>query len=372
MNLGIEPAMPGVIFVLTEGTYESTDDGQTFQKISAPAATASVIVDPNQNRLLAAGANGIYASTDTGATRTLVSPLSPYLLIPANGFVYAELYNGMFSLSPNLQTATPVGPPGLPTIAASAYANGNLYVGLNAGRDVFVTKLDPSGNIVYSTYFGGSNDDAPTAIAVDPSGGVYVTGRTISSDFPVTQGAYLTTNPDIAERLPFLFKLNPDGSLAYSSYFDISSTPATLAVDSAGSAYLTGIDTGSLPTTPAAYQTTYCCAYPPNFFFTVITNEPFLTKFNASGSALIYSTYLGQNGPGGSGVAVASDGTAYIAGGGVAQLNATGSALLNSTTPAEFNVQVIALGPAGDVYLWRRIIRASFNPRPARLSLHSR
>ena len=131
MNVDLEPGMPGVIFVITQGTYESTDDGQTFQKIPAPNGTSSVVIDPNQpNRLLAAAASGIYASTDTGATWTLVSSLSPYLLIPANGFVYADLYNGLAQLSPNLQSATPVGPPGLPTITASAYTNGNLYVGV--------------------------------------------------------------------------------------------------------------------------------------------------------------------------------------------------------------------------------------------------
>src|SRR5450432_708377 len=57
------------------------------------------------------------------------------------------------------------------------------------GSDVFVTKLDPSGNIVYSTYFGGSGADIATAMAVAPQGGVYVTGTTTSTDFPTTPGA---------------------------------------------------------------------------------------------------------------------------------------------------------------------------------------
>src|SRR5450432_2276349 len=60
---------------------------------------------------------------------------------------------------------------------------------LAGASDVFVTKLDPSGNIVYSTYFGGSGADVATAMTVDAQGGVYVMGTT-SSTFPTTPGSY--------------------------------------------------------------------------------------------------------------------------------------------------------------------------------------
>lgn len=63
------------------------------------------------------------------------------------------------------------------------------------GSDVFVAKLAPSGNIVYSTYFGGSGSDVATAMTVDPQGGVYVTGTTTSTDFPTTPGAYSSSVP---------------------------------------------------------------------------------------------------------------------------------------------------------------------------------
>src|ERR1019366_382883 len=96
--------------------------------------------------------------------------------------------------------------------------------GLN---DVFVTKLDPSGNIVYSTYFGGSGDDIATAMTVDPAGNVYVTGTTTSTNFPTTPGTYSPSVPPPSFPGPvfgfngssFLFRLNPDGAVGYSTYF---------------------------------------------------------------------------------------------------------------------------------------------------------
>ena len=91
--------------------------------------------------------------------------------------------------------------------------------------DVFVTKLDPDGNIVYSTYFGGSGAELATAMTVDPYGGVYVTGTTTSIDFPTTPGAYSSSVPPASGGAPFitfLFKLNPDGSVGYATYFSTS------------------------------------------------------------------------------------------------------------------------------------------------------
>src|SRR6516225_5103235 len=61
--------------------------------------------------------------------------------------------------------------------------------------DIFIVKLDPSGNVVFSTCFGGSAEDAASAMTVDPQGNLYVTGLTNSPDFPVTRGAYLAAPP---------------------------------------------------------------------------------------------------------------------------------------------------------------------------------
>ena len=84
--------------------------------------------------------------------------------------------------------------------------------------DAFVTKLDASGTaLIYSTYLGGSGYDVSFGIAVDGANCAYVTGYTISPDFPTTAGAYQTTYAGITD--VFVTKLNVTGSaLAYSTY----------------------------------------------------------------------------------------------------------------------------------------------------------
>lgn len=221
------------------------------------------------------------------------------------------------------------------------------------GFDVFVTKLDPSGNIVYSTYFGGSGDDVATAMTVGPQGSVYVTGITASTDFPTTPGVYSSAVPPPTiggAFITFLFKLNPDGSAGYSTYFSNSQTePNAVAVDSGGFAYLTGISYGGLATTPGAYRTTCTCVPPSPPFSIGMINDAFLTRFDPSGSEVVFSTYLGAalitNA-----VALAPDGSAYIAGaGGVFLLNATGTALIASS-PLEVSAQAMARAPDGSLY----------------------
>lgn len=231
---------------------------------------------------------------------------------------------------------------------------------LAGGSDVFVAKLDPSGNIVYSTYFGGSGNDVATAMAVDPQGGVYITGTTTSTDFPTTPGAYSSSVPPPSAAgafLTFLFKLNPDGSVGYATYFSNSQTTANaIAVDSAGFAYLTGLTYGGVVTTPGAYRTSCNCIPPSGSFSFFALNDAFLTRFDPSGSTLIFSTYLGAplvpNA-----LAVAPDGSAYLAGApltgssnGVFLLNPTGTSLIASAALG-LSAQAVALSPDGSLYL---------------------
>src|ERR1035441_2626489 len=172
--------------------------------------------------------------------------------------------------------------------------------------DAFVSKINPAGSaFVYSTYLGGSGFDQGLSIAVDSTGNAYLTGYTNSTDFPVTPGAFETTGPGYG----FVSKINPIGSaLVYSTYLD-GSDPTGIAVDSTSNAYVTG-STGSInfPTTPGAFQEV--CKV--NFRGCL---DAFVTKFNPSGSALIYSTYLGGSGSDGAdGIAVDSSGSVYVTG----------------------------------------------------------
>jgi hypothetical protein len=216
--------------------------------------------------------------------------------------------------------------------------------------DVFVTKLNSTGSsVVYSTYLGGSNDDLGTGIAVDSSGSAYVTGYTRSSNFPTTPGSLRAalgggTCGQSPSTFPcgdaFIAKLSPAGNaLAYSTYLGGSQDDwgFGIAIDSSTNAYVTGYtESTDFPTTSGAFQATssggICGADP--------CPEAFVSKLNANGSALLYSTYLGGTGGRGYGIAVDGSGSAYV----------TGSTDSPSfpTTPGAF--QTIA-GQNGDAFV---------------------
>ena len=166
--------------------------------------------------------------------------------------------------------------------------------------DVFVTKLSPAGAIVYSTYYGGSDDEAPLAIAIDSSGSAYVAGFTTSTDFPLKnplQPKYggAGSNSQIATGDAFVFKLTPDGSQAvYSTYLGGSADDIAcgIAVDSSGNAYVAGSTFSSNFPLVNAMQTSYGGQGSTNYF-RMSSGDGFVAKINPSGSALIFSTYLG-------------------------------------------------------------------------------
>jgi len=174
-------------------------------------------------------------------------------------------------------------------------------------KDAFVTKLDAPGSAhLYSTYLGASSDDFGRGIAVDGAGSAYVTGYTLSTNFPTTLGAAQTINAGSWDT--FVTKLDAIGSARlYSTYLGASSDDfgRGIAVDGAGSAYVTGFtNSTSFPTTPGAAQPTNAGSY-----------DTFVTKLDATGSALVYSTYLGgSSSEEGGGIAVDGAGSAYVTG----------------------------------------------------------
>jgi hypothetical protein len=228
---------------------------------------------------------------------------------------------------------------------------------LHGYLNTFVSKLNATGSaLVYSTYLGGSHQDFGAGIAVDASGNSFVTGSISSSDFPTTPGAF-----QVAGGGGFLTKLNPTGSaLVYST---ASIGGAAIALDSAGNAYVTGVAGPGFPTTPGAFQTT----------FGGDDLDAFISKLNAAGSTLLYSTYLGGSGTDlGRGIAVDASGNAYVAGiagsnnfpttpgafqttcgGGafVTKLNASASALLYSTYLCGGGGFGMAVDASGNAYV---------------------
>jgi hypothetical protein len=175
--------------------------------------------------------------------------------------------------------------------------------------DAYVTKLNRKGSaLVYSTYLGGTSLDQGLAIALDEDGQAYVTGTTISTDFP-TRAAAFPIDP-FPGGDAFVTKLNHKGSaLIYSSYLggDDGDRGHGIAVDEDGQAYVTGrTESNNFPTTAGTFQ-----PIDPS----ISSNTAFVTKFSRRGSALVYSTYLGGSDEDeGSGIAVDEDGQAYVTG----------------------------------------------------------
>ncbi|MGD8537158.1 MAG: SBBP repeat-containing protein [Candidatus Aminicenantes bacterium] len=208
--------------------------------------------------------------------------------------------------------------------------------------DVFITKINPSGSaLVYSTYLGGSYDDYGYSIAADSSGAAYVTGRTQSTDFP-------TQNPIKASNVgndAFITKINPAGSaLVYSTYLggSIDDWAMGIAVDSSGAAYVTGMTaSGDFPT-----QNPIQASWAGR-------SDVFITKINPSGSALVYSTYLGGSSADcGIGIAVDSSGAAYVTGDTGSLDFPTMKPIQASHAGGEFDVFITKINPGGSALVY--------------------
>jgi Beta-propeller repeat len=177
-----------------------------------------------------------------------------------------------------------------------------------SGTDAFVTKLSPTGAIPFSTYLGGGDEDGGMAIAADASG-VYVTGRTASSDFPVRQPLQRSLNGD---NDAFVTKLSPLGNtLVYSTFLGGSEGEEgwSIAVDSSQSAYVLG------ETMSKDFQVVRGFEFFPPGDTEFVPINGFVAKLSPGGTSLVYSTYLGGSGPdAATGIAVDSSLSAYVTG----------------------------------------------------------
>lgn len=157
-------------------------------------------------------------------------------------------------------------------------------------RNLVVTKFDSSGALLYSTFLGGSVNDYGTSIAVDASGAAYLTGYTMSPDFPVTAGAYQRSYN--APQSAFLAVLGPDGSsLSYSTFYSGSggSSGSSVLLDANGKPVLVGAAGPGLPTFAGAYKPTLASG-----------TAGFAARFDlaASGAAqLVAASYYGTDSP---------------------------------------------------------------------------
>jgi hypothetical protein len=187
---------------------------------------------------------------------------------------------------------------------------------IGGGADAFVAELNAAGSaLTFSTFLGGSGDDRAYGLALDSSKNIYVTGATGSTDFPVTSGVLQSSLKGAGDA--FVTKFNNTGaSLVYSTYLGGTGIDQgnAIAVTQAGLAFVTGSTASSDFPTQNPIQgvlglsNNQLCGTAP-------CSDAFVSQFNAAGTALTYSTYLGGNGPDfGQGIALDGSGDPYITG----------------------------------------------------------
>jgi hypothetical protein len=291
---------------------------------------------------------------------------------------------------------------GLPVTAGpfqTAYLDGS------GGNNAFFAKINPAlsgtASVVYATYLGGSGltGDAASAIALDSAGNAYLEGYTTSTNFPTTNGAFQTTF-GVGREDAFVAKINPAlsgaASLVYSTYLggsgwsgyvpssqtvDNAQVNGGIAVDSAGNAYVTSATTSTnFPTTPGAYQGN---SNMPNLNngLTTQPSDVFVTKLNATGTALIYSTYIGGGisghgkntsgtRSGGSSIALDSSGDAEVTGWTNSTVFPTKNAL-QTTNAGGYDAFVTVLNPSGSGLLFSSYFGGSGNDNGYGIALDS-
>jgi len=250
---------------------------------------------------------------------TFLSTMNAGIAVDATGHAYVVGSAFiMMPTTPGVPRPTQTNPPGL----------------LEKTTFVHVTKLNPQGTgIIYSALFGGTDavkvishlpgsdgevgyslGNRGTAIALDAAGNAYVTGMTVSTNFPTTPGAFRTSyETNDGNYGVFVTKLNADGTQLLASTLLGAGSAYGLAVDNSGNAYVTGSADQSyrdFPSTPGVFQP----AINPGKLGTG-SIDAFVTKVSADGTRLIYSTFLGSGGTDrGWGIAVDAVGNAYVTG----------------------------------------------------------
>jgi hypothetical protein len=310
------PTTPGA-YRRTSGVYwesylvKLSPDGSRllYSTFLGPLVPRGLAVDAAGNAYVAG------TSQDTGLTTTIgaYQTTPPGSNAPGNGYimklnpagsalVYATYVGGSVSQriqamaldgGGNVYAAGSTSSPDFPVTPSAAQPK----CGSQACANTFVVKLYAAGSrLLYSTFLGGSRYDFANAIAIDSAGSAYVTGLTSSPDFPVTPGALQPAyDPGGGQNAPFITKLDPTGSrFLFSTYLGPPGTSATanaIAVDSNGRVLVTGTaNSFDFPVTPDAFQSTPL-GYP--FYL----GHGFLSEIDATGSKLLYSTWLSGSFP---------------------------------------------------------------------------
>ncbi len=278
----VDPGNPSTIYCLTGlGVEKSTDGGNTFVNTGFTASGSNLVaVDPaNSSRLYAVLQSTLYTSADAGATwsPTSVHAVTQFLALP-----------------------------------------GRVLAGAQIPPQAYIAKFSPDlSQLLWSTYLGGSGYQTVTALTVDSSSNAYVSGTTTSPDFPITSGAAPAAGSAFLSKI----SADGTQLLASVYFGASFPRIAAIAVDPSGAVYVAGTQAGSaLATTPQAFQPSLPgpCGRPqdPGGFQPSSNGFAFVTKLTSDLSNVTYSTYLtGTCGSAIFGMQVDQSGVATVVGG---------------------------------------------------------
>ncbi len=232
----------------------------------------------------------------------------------------------------------------------------------NGSNDVTITKLSADGTtVLWSTYLGGSGNDTTYDMALDSSGNVYATVFTTSSNFPTTAGAYDTTLTGTNDGV--VFKLAAAGNaLSYSTYLGANGSNDYLyaiAVDGSGQAVIAGATDGSgYPTTAGVYDTTFGGTF-----------DAVVTKLNATGTGLVWSTFVGGAGSDtATEVALDASGNVYFTGQAASGYPTTAGAY-DTTVSGTFDGHATKLSSTGASLLYSTVFGGTGNDKGTAIAI---
>jgi hypothetical protein len=285
------------------------------------AAARGIAVDSQNNAIVA----GFYVQKDLAGACSMKRVFGGKINPAGNAFLYQLVWGG----NQDYSNAVAVDGPGnayftgstngdFPTTAGVIFPAGWLT------RDAFITKLNPTGLPIYSTYLGGSLSDEGLAIAVDTNGNAHVAGATSSGDFPTTAAAVQTTMPN-QDEAGFVTKINSTATqILYSTFLGGSTEERVggIAVDGQRKIHVTGNTASTnFPTTITAWDRTcgvdgVCNPYNDGALHNA--EDAFYSRIDTSKTGLaglIYSTFLGGTSRDfGEAIAIDSNGRAWITG----------------------------------------------------------
>jgi hypothetical protein len=298
---------------LVYATYLGGGSADEAYSVALDATGAATVVGETFSNNFPTTA-GAYDTTYNSASDAFVVRLNA----AGSGLVYGTYIGGLsFDSARSVALdatgeATVVGETSSTTFPTTAGAydtsqNGSSY------SDAFVVRLNAAGSgLVYATYLGGAFFDYARSVALDATGAATVVGGTSSTDFPTTAGAYDTTHNGgpFGTSDAFVVRLNAAGSgLVYATYLGGGSSEGanSVALDATGVATVAGSTSSTdFPTTAGAYDTTYNG---------LGASDTFVARLNATGSGLVYATYMGGGDyDGANSVALDATGAATVAG----------------------------------------------------------